>query len=569
MTTQKLALISRRIICEDHPMPIHGAILIKDDTIENIIPISDIKHEILAQEYILEDLGSLCIFPGLVDLNVSFSSDGASTVTRQALSGGVTTLATTDPLEGELFTDIASVRIISDSTLKSIKKPEHENIFAYKGYLVPQGPNPETLKDVTKALEVCQDLPLIIHPELTTPEKMMQATPFRQVAPEKRIFNCKIVITEEKQVYASEFRLNSDDEPEEFSESFEDDISGSESCSEDNPDIRINDFDNEESTSKIMVQGFNSMCLNVPEREKKRVSLPTLLGVENILVPPTVPSPRHNSVQCIGINSRPIPLQDIPFIKKGIQVEQAYHEHISKFPVDWEVAAVKKVLEIESKAQVHFCNVCSSEAVETINQLKINKEHLKVTCETSLPYVYFTETDVKPGDTRYKINPPIRDLGNFRNLWQMVKNQQIDCISSYHQPVNPPLKFIGDFSRAVNGVTSVGFTLQCIWTKLRTQIPMEEESGFLSLISLILSNNPAKVLNLKNKGGIKKGKHADFVVWDPESKIKITSTFDKFPHMSPLMGEELYGVIHRTYLRGTLVYSNNRIISKGSVLKRF
>ena len=150
----------------------------------------------------------------------------------------------------------------------------------------------------------------------------------------------------------------------------------------------------------------------------------------------------------------------------------------------------------------------------------------------------------------------------------MIKNQQIDCISSYHQPVNPPLKFIGDFTRAVNGVTSIGFTLQCIWTKLRTQVHMEEEPEFISLISLILSSNPAKVLNLKNKGGIKKGKHADFVVWDPENKVKITSTFDKFPQMSPLMGEELYGVVHRTYLRGTLVYSNNRIISKGLVLKR-
>lgn len=522
----------------------------------------------LAQEYVLEDLGNLYILPGLIDLNVSFASDGASAVTRQALSGGVTTLATTDSIEGDLYTDIAPVQIISDSTLNEVKKQEPERIFAYKGFLVPQGPNPQILKDISKALEVCESLPLIIHPELTTPEKMMQATPYRLVEPEKRIFNCKIIITEEKEVYASEFRLDSDEENEELSESCEDDYSASESCSEEAPEITINDFDNGDGSLKPVTQNFNSMCLSVPERDKKRVSLPTLLGVDNSFIPQVARSPRHHSVQCIGINSRPVPLQDIPFIRKGIQVEQAYHEHISKFPSDWEVAAVKRVLEADPKNPVHFCNVCSSEAIETINQLKAAKNGLKVTCETSLPYVYFTETDVKPGDTRYKLNPPIRDLGNYRSLWQMIKNNQIDCVSSYHQPVSPPLKFIGDFTRAVNGVISVGFSLQCLWTRLRTQIPVDEESDFVCLISLLLSTKPAKILNLKNKGGIKKGKHADLVVWDPESKTKITSTLDKFPQMSPMIGEELYGVIHRTYLRGALAYSNNRNIPRGSVLKR-
>ena len=38
----------------------------------------------------------------------------------------------------------------------------------------------------------------------------------------------------------------------------------------------------------------------------------------------------------------------------------------------------------------------------------------------------------------------------------------IDNISSYHQPVAPLYKILGDFKRAVNGVISIGFTLQAI-----------------------------------------------------------------------------------------------------------
>ena len=81
-----------------------------------------------------------------------------------------------------------------------------------------------------------------------------------------------------------------------------------------------------------MISDFDNMRLKVPEKDKKRVSLPNLLGSDKLIVP-IKNSPRHNSVQCLGLN-RPIPIQDIPFINKGIIVEQAYQDHISNFPID-------------------------------------------------------------------------------------------------------------------------------------------------------------------------------------------------------------------------------------------
>jgi dihydroorotase-like cyclic amidohydrolase len=570
MKVSKIALISRRIICEEYSInrfsaPLNGAVLIKDELIEEILRIEDFKAELLAQEYVLEDLGNMCIFPGIIDLNVSFNADGASTVTRQAISGGVTTLATTDNVSGDIYTDIAKIYVLDDKNIEQIESLLQQNIFAFKSYLVPQGPNSHILTDIPKALEKIKNVPLIIHPELATLDMMYQATPFRLVEPEKRVYTTKIVIHEEKYIKASKFSLESSDEEE------QDDYEHSESASEEfNPDnnfdIIINDFTIEtEELEKKTVSKFDSMTLKVPEREKKRTSLPNLLGSENILLVPAVKSLRHNSVQFPGI-TKPIPIQDIPFIEKGILVEQAYQNHISNFPTSWEIAAIKKIMSFESSCQVHFCNVCSSEAIEIIKQFKTTRS---VTCETSLPYLYFSELDVKPGDTRYKLNPPIRDYQNNRNLWQMLKNNEIDCISSYHQPVSPPSKFIGDFKRAVNGVISTGFTLQTIWTRLRTQITVENESFFLVLLGLLLSTSPARIFNIQGKGGIKKGKYADLVVWDPESKSKITKTQDKFPEMSPLIGEELYGAVHRTYLRGNLVYSKDTSVAYGQVLNKF
>lgn len=547
MIASKIALVSRRIVLEESEdfqsfAPFHGVLLIKDGVIEEILPFSDVKFEVLAQEYILEDLGNLCIFPGIIDLNVNFNTESASTVTKQAISGGVTTIASADYSHGETYTDIAKISILSDLSPILSKS----DIFAYKIFLVPQGPHGKILTNLETLPE---NLPIFIHPELATAEKMYQATPFRLVSPTKRVFDCKIIIHEEPQIIASHFKLNSDDEDSE---------SCSESYSDEVPDIKIQDFSLEIPENRLPMAENN--LLLIPEREKKRVSLPTLLG--NNLINIGKNSPRHHSVQCVGIQKRPIPIQDIPFINKGTLVEQAYSEHILNFPADWEIAAVQKVLE-RSQGQFHFSNVSSSKAIE-----EIRKYSQKATCETSVPYLYFTETDVKPGDTRYKLNPPIRDHANNRNLWQMVRNKEIQCVTSYHQPVPPPLKFIGDFKRAVNGVASIGFNLQALWTRIRAQVPVEHEYESLQMLSKVLSTNPAKILNLPQKGGICKGKHADLIIWDPDHKVKISKSFDRYPEMSPFIGEELYGKIHRTYLRGKLVYSTKLAWPSGEIMLR-
>lgn len=537
------------------PGLIHGVLLIKDGVIEEVVPFALAKLDEIAEEYVLEDLGNLCVFPGIVDINVAFNADGATYVTRQAASGGVTTIATTDTVTGDLFTDIAKVQVIHDQNLDEIQGLT--DIFAYKAYLVPQGPSSQTLeKNLAKALEAVNDTLLIIHPELATPDKMFQATPYRMAEPEQRVFTGKIFIESERTIVASQFNLESSEE--------EGEIENSESCSEDfTPDINISEV-KEENNTNIVVSEFDAMHLSVPEldkeREKKRISLPNLFTSGNTLEVPVKSSPRHHSVQC-PVQQRPVPQRDIPFIAKGISVEQAYHDHISNFPIDWEISAITKIFPVNPYNRIHFSNVCSSEAIDLIN---IHKQTCKITCETSLPYLYFSENDVKPGDTRYKLNPPIRDYQNNKNLWSLLKNNSIDCVTSYHQPVLPHLKIIGDFKKAVNGVASIGFTLQALWTKLRTQV--SDENEILGTLGQVLSTNPAKLLKIAEKGGISKGKSADFLVWDPEAKFVVTTTQDKFPDMSPLLRAELYGCISRTYLRGNLIFSDNGYKATGQVL---
>jgi len=67
-----------------------------------------------------------------------------------------------------------------------------------------------------------------------------------------------------------------------------------------------------------------------------------------------------------------------------------------------------------------------------------------------------------------KSNPPIRDAREQNLLILSMKKKYFDAIASSHFPVDPIYKMAGDgnFFKAFNGVSSLGFTLQALWTLL-------------------------------------------------------------------------------------------------------
>lgn len=502
----------------------------------------------------------------MVDLNVYFGQDGASIVTKSALSGGVTCIGTTDDIQGEIYTDVVPLKVVSDENINEIPQMIDSGVYGVRVFLVPLGPKSKVLTQVDQAFEALgRSVPALIHPEYATPKELMQATPYRCIEPDQRI-NAP-----------SAFQIDEISESEESSS--EDEYPNLKPFSySPNGSPTTNDPGAIRRTSfklPIYVHPFD-LSFSSKSPEKKRGSLPnvlSILGVKKIDVedksPIAKPRKTRHSILCtIGNKVKPIPPQDYPFMKRGSVSSDSYMQHVNSFPEDWETAAIERILSSKSDIKIHFSNVCSNKAVELINYHK--KSFTGITCETSLPYLYFNNQDVKPGDTRYKLDPPLRDEKNKNLLLDSLKLRLIDCISSYHQPVAPPEKFLGDFQRAVNGISSMGFALQGLWTTLKTSISEEMENAFLVLLATWLSHAPAKILNISKKGSIAPGKHADLVVWDPFTKQTIEKTFNKFSEMSPMLGEQLYGIVHRTYLRGQLVYSpgNDNFHSTGSVLNR-
>ena len=93
--------------------------------------------------------------------------------------------------------------------------------------------------------------------------------------------------------------------------------------------------------------------------------------------------------------------------------------------------------------------------------------------------------------------------------------QSIDSIASSHNPILPELKFAEEknFRKAVPGVSSLGFSLQAIWTKLKTHtmVKCRRYKHYLIRLFRWLSETPASILGISSsRGSIKVGRYADF-----------------------------------------------------------
>ena len=76
------------------------------------------------------------------------------------------------------------------------------------------------------------------------------------------------------------------------------------------------------------------------------------------------------------------------------------------------------------------------------------------------------------------------------------------------------------------------------------------------------------------KGGISKGKHADFLVWDPYDSQKFEENqYFIYPETHIFLNKKFYGVVKKTFLRGKLIYDrdvkeNSFIEKTGNIVKK-
>ena len=247
---------------------------------------------------------------------------------------------------------------------------------------------------------------------------------------------------------------------------------------------------------------------------------------------------------------------------------RSYQAYLATRPPEWEVHAIRLMIELcrEYRCPVHIVHLsASSEATPLIKKTKA--QGLPFTVETCPHYLSFFAEEIYNGETVFKCAPPIRSQIQQAHLWALVAAGLIDTLGSDHSPAPPEMKRLisGNLATAWGGVASLQLLLPAAWTALGDKC---RPGQFLNL----LTTHPAALVGLAHrKGAIAPDHDADFVVFVPDGQFTVVESILYHRHnTTPYFGQQLSGIVEKTYLRGRQVYEWNEVLGGpgGQTLKR-
>lgn len=245
--------------------------------------------------------------------------------------------------------------------------------------------------------------------------------------------------------------------------------------------------------------------------------------------------------------------------------------YIANCPESWEINGVNAILKSMKQipCKVHIANLSSASAVSKIRKAKYRCKTLS--CETTANHLYFTNNMVSERETLYKDQPALKSISNCNFLWELLKMNVIDCITSHHISVSPEYKFLikGSLKRALNGLNCMGFTLPSVWTKLKIPVTLEKQlEHYVVRLFKWMALNPAKIIGVnKLRGSIEKRKYADLVIWEPFELAKTSEIQSANPETCVYKDLHLMGRVHQVYIRGNLAYERDTFFPIGKFVK--
>ena len=193
--------------------------------------------------------------------------------------------------------------------------------------------------------------------------------------------------------------------------------------------------------------------------------------------------------------------------------------------------------------------------------------------ETCIQYLFNSIDDLRRPDfvgARYVCSPPLRDPANQPFMWEALRYDHLQSVSTDHCPFNDEQKRLGlgDFSKIPNGLAVIQHRLPMMWEH-------GVRSGRMSMNRIVELNSTAiaKMFGLyPRKGTLAPGADADIVIFDPAREhVFSTETSLMNVDYDVYEGQSVAGSPRMTLCRGTVVWDDGRILTQpghGRFVKR-
>ena len=248
--------------------------------------------------------------------------------------------------------------------------------------------------------------------------------------------------------------------------------------------------------------------------------------------------------------------------------------HALTRPTTAEAEAVGRAIALAEMAgaPLYIVHLSCNDALEKIREAR--DRGLPVYAETCPQYLYLSlENMDAPGfeGAKYVFTPPLREKWNQEKLWNGLKRDHLQVVSTDHCPFCfKEQKELGrdDFTKIPNGGPGVEHRMSLIYSG-GVASGRFSANRFVELVS----TTPAKLFGLyPRKGTIAVGSDADLVIFDPKRKHIISAaTHHMRVDYSMFEGIQVTGMADVVLSRGRVVVEGDKFLGKagqGEFLRR-
>jgi dihydropyrimidinase len=249
-----------------------------------------------------------------------------------------------------------------------------------------------------------------------------------------------------------------------------------------------------------------------------------------------------------------------------------YHALTRPTTAEAEATARAIALAEMAGAPIYIVHLSCNDALEKVREAR--DRGLPVYAETCPQYLYLSlENMDAPGfeGAKYVFTPPLREKWNQEKLWNGLKRDHLQVVSTDHCPFCfKEQKELGrdDFTKIPNGGPGVEHRMSLIYSG-GVAGGRFSANRFVELVS----TTPAKLFGLyPRKGTIAVGSDADLVIFDPKRKHTISA---KTHHMrvdySMFEGIEVTGMPDAVLSRGNVLVEGDKFLGRagqGQFLRR-
>jgi len=205
------------------------------------------------------------------------------------------------------------------------------------------------------------------------------------------------------------------------------------------------------------------------------------------------------------------------------------------------------ILQSRIQSRLHLTHISTGGSVDLIRNAK--KSGIRVSADATPHHLLLNEELTQTYDPVYKVKPPLRTESDQFALVEGLIDGTIDCIASDHAPHTRDDKN-KEFEYAPFGVIGLESSFSVIYDRL----VRKKKIDWKRLVELY-STNPARILNLSDRGQVKPGLPADLTLFNPDGRFIIDpKTFRSKAINCPFNGWKGQGKITYTIVSGRVVY---------------